>query len=190
METHVKVIGWLHIVQSALGLLVAAFVFILVFGGGLISGDRTAISITFLVAIFVSGLLVVVSAPGLIAGIGLLNFKPWARILALVLAVFELVNFPFGTLLAIYTFIALLSDEGARLFHPIPDAVGSAAAMPVSPAPASTLPGAVTTVLAPEPPPAIPTIPTPEPSAVVTTVLPPEPPASESPESGPLPPAL
>jgi hypothetical protein len=182
METHVKVVGWLHIVLSALLLLVAGIVFLAVFGGGMISGDRTAIFVTLLVSIFVSGLLVVLAAPGLIAGIGLLQFKPWARILALVLAVFDLINFPLGTLLGIYTFIALLSTEGARLFQPIPDMVGSAAAMP-----ASTQPGAVTTVLPPEPPAAIPTVPAPEPSPAVTTVLPPEP---ESPESEPLPPAL
>jgi len=190
METHVKVVGWLHIVLSAVGLLVAAFVFLLVFGGGLISGDRTAVMVTFLVAAFVSGLLVVLSVPGLIAGLGLLRFRPWARILALVLAVLELINFPFGTLLGIYTFIALLSDEGARLFHPMPEAVGSAVALPASPAPAATPPSAVTTVLAPEPPAAAPTVPAPEPSPAVTTVLPPEPPDSESTGSEPLPPAI
>ena len=190
METHVKVVGWLHIVLSALGLLGAAFVFILVFGGGLISGDHTAILVTFLVAVFVSGLLVAISLPGLIAGMGLLRFKPWARILALVLAVLELVNFPFGTLLGIYTFIALLSNEGARLFHPIPEAAGSAAALPVSPTPAVTLPGAVTTVLTPESSAATRTAPAPEPSPAVTTVLPPESPAPESTEAEPLPPAL
>ncbi len=130
MEIHVKVVGWLHIALSALLLLVAGVVFLLVFGGGLISGDHTAIFVTFLVSIFVSGLLVLVAAPGLIAGIGLLQFKPWARILALVLAVFDLLNFPLGTLLGIYTFIALLSDQGARLFQPMPDAAGSAAALP------------------------------------------------------------
>ncbi len=173
METHVKVIGWLYIVLSALLLLAAGIVFLAVAGGGLISQDRTAIFVTLLVSVCVSGFLVLLAAPGIIAGIGLLQLKPWARILALVLAIFNLINFPLGTLLGIYTFIVLLGNEGERLFNP---ALAVAAPVVVASAPVPS--PAVTTVLEPEPPPA-PTAPAPEPPA-----------EDASAPSEPIPPAL
>lgn len=116
METHVKVVGWLYIVLGGLGILAAALVFLIVFGSGLISGDRTAIGVTFIVAAAVAVILLVLSVPGVIAGFGLLSFKPWARILALILGILNLPGFPLGTLLGIYTLYALVDEEGARLF--------------------------------------------------------------------------
>ena len=66
--------------------------------------------------------LLAISLPGLVAGIGLLKFQPWARILAIVLSALHLVNFPFGTAVGIYGLYVLLSDEGSRLFKPAPPA--------------------------------------------------------------------
>lgn len=116
MDTHVKILAWLYIILGALGLLGAALVFILVFGGGLISGDQTAITVTGIVATVISGFIVLVSAPGIIAGLGLLAYKGWARILALVLGIINLPGFPTGTILGAYTLYVLLDDETARLF--------------------------------------------------------------------------
>lgn len=47
---------------------------------------------------------------------GLLHFRPWARILAIILAVLHIFSFPFGTALAIYTLWVLLSSETQPLF--------------------------------------------------------------------------
>ena len=54
---------------------------------------------------------------GIIAGIGLLKFQQWARILALVLAVLHVLSFPIGTALAIYAFWVLLKPETTPLFE-------------------------------------------------------------------------
>ncbi|HEY5574673.1 MAG TPA: sensor domain-containing protein [Anaerolineales bacterium] len=116
MQTHVKVLGWLYIVLGAIGLLLAFVVFVAVFGGGLISGDEEAIAITGLVATIVSGILLLVSAPGIIAGLGLLGYRNWARILALILGIINLPGFPVGTLLGAYTLYVLLQDETSTLF--------------------------------------------------------------------------
>ena len=56
------------------------------------------------------------SLPGIIAGIGLLKFRPWARILTIVLSALNLMNIPFGTILGVYGLWVMLSDEGSRLF--------------------------------------------------------------------------
>ncbi len=117
MEKHITLLGWLYIALSAIGLLIALIVFTAVVGGGLISGDREAIAITSIVGSVVSGFLVLLSVPGVFAGIGLLRFRPWARMLALVLGILNLLNFPLGTALGVYTIWALLNDESSRLFE-------------------------------------------------------------------------
>jgi hypothetical protein len=116
MDTHVKVTGWLWIVFGALGLLGACCGAGAIAGGGLISGDETAILATGITGGVVGLLLLVSSALDLIAGIGVLKYKQWARILALILAVLNLLAFPIGTALGVYTLWALLHGDSELLF--------------------------------------------------------------------------
>jgi hypothetical protein len=116
VEKHVTVVGVLRIGFGILGILAAMFVFAAVVGGGLISGDQTAIRITGAVGSIVAFFLLIMSVPGIIGGIGLLKWKPWARILVLILAVLDLVNIPIGTAVGIYTIWVLMQDETAQLF--------------------------------------------------------------------------
>jgi len=60
--------------------------------------------------------LLAISLPGLIAGIGMLSFKPWARIIGIVLSAINLINIPFGTILGIYGLWVLLNKETEGLF--------------------------------------------------------------------------
>jgi hypothetical protein len=128
MQQHIKILAILHIVFGGLGLF-AALIVLLVFGGlagivhmsdaspdGVLGG-----AIVGLIGAVIMGVVMVISLPGLIAGIGLLTFQPWARILTIVLSVIELPGFPFHTALGIYGLWALLSNEGAALFNrPVP----------------------------------------------------------------------
>jgi len=57
-----------------------------------------------------------VSLPGLIAGIGLLKLRPWARILGIVVAVLYLIHIPFGTIVGIYGLWVLFNKDTERLF--------------------------------------------------------------------------
>jgi uncharacterized membrane protein (DUF2068 family) len=54
---------------------------------------------------------------GVIAGWGLLDRQPWARILAIVLAVFTLFHLGLGTALGIYTLWVLLPGESDREYR-------------------------------------------------------------------------
>ena len=117
MATHVKILGWLHLVFGALGLLTA----LAIMGGSVIGGMFTG-SLTTMIGVGVVGtfaaiLVAAYAIPGLLAGYGLLRFAPWARILTIVLAVFELIRFPFGTALGVYSLWVMLSAEGAALFR-------------------------------------------------------------------------
>ena len=130
MQTHVRLLGILHIIFGGLGLLTAIFLMAL-FGGitGIIglnaSGDDARIAIPLIggIGALVVAFTAMLSLPSIIAGIGLLSYRPWARILTLVLSVFLLIHLPFGTALGFYGFWVLLSAEGASLFQRSPSYV-------------------------------------------------------------------
>ena len=123
MQTHVKVLAILHIVFGALGVLIGLGIFAF-FGGiaGLIHMDHdpdAAFVVPMMGAIggFVLILILCLSIPGIIAGIGLLSYQPWARILTIVLSILDLFSIPFGTALGVYGLWVLFSTDGTRLFE-------------------------------------------------------------------------
>jgi hypothetical protein len=124
METHVKVLAVLQIVLGALGVLIGLGVFAIMGGvAGIVQMDggndaEMVVPLLGVVGGFVMILMLVVSVPGIIAGIGLLSFQPWARILTLVLSILNLVNIPFGTMIGAYGLWALLKPESTALFEP------------------------------------------------------------------------
>ena len=128
MATHVKVLGVLHIAFSAIGL-IFAFVMLVVFGGtvGLVgaSGDadaQFAIPVIGITGMALVGLTIALSIPGLVVGIGLLKFRPWARILGIVLSIFDLIWVPLGTIIGAYGLFVLFSKDAERLFAAPPAA--------------------------------------------------------------------
>jgi len=60
---------------------------------------------------FIGGLILVKGAAGLIAGWGLIQRDPWARVVALVVGFVSLFNVPLGTALGIYTLWVLLPSQ-------------------------------------------------------------------------------
>ena len=116
MSTHVKIIGWLHIIFGVLGLFTAFVVFGGSLLGGMFAGSAKGMIGMGLLGTFGAIIVAVLAIPGLIAGYGLLRYYEWARILTIVIAVFELIHFPFGTILGIYSLWVLLSSEGSALF--------------------------------------------------------------------------
>ena len=124
MQQHVKILAILHIAFGALGVVVALIVMVGLGGiAGLIhlsdSSPDAALGteIIGLIGAVITVLVLILSLPGLIAGIGLLNFQPWARIVMIVLCAVELPGFPIHTAMGVYGLWALLSTEGAALFN-------------------------------------------------------------------------
>jgi hypothetical protein len=124
MDTHVKVLAVLHIAMGAIGV-VGACVLMLIFGGaaGIIGsiGDpdaRIAMPILGITGMALVVVVLVRSLPGVIVGIGLLKFRPWARIGGIVLSVLDLIWVPFGTVLGVYGLWVLFSTDTERLFRP------------------------------------------------------------------------
>lgn len=118
MERHITVVAVLWLALGGLGFLVALIAFVAIVGGGALSGDMEAIAITGTVGTAIAGLLVVLSVPAVIAGIGLLKKAEWARVLTLVLSFLALMGVPFGTALGIYSIWVLLNAQATPLFAP------------------------------------------------------------------------
>ncbi|MEO8662851.1 MAG: hypothetical protein ABI693_30605 [Bryobacteraceae bacterium] len=125
MAQHVKILGILHIALGALS--VCGGLIVLAVMGGLagIVGAAADSDSAFIAMPILAGLggiaflvLMALGLPGIIAGWGLLNFRPWARVVTIALSAFDLFHIPFGTALGIYGFWVLLSVEGEQLFRP------------------------------------------------------------------------
>lgn len=125
MAQHVKILGVLHLIFGGLsvlgGLLGMAF-----FGGlaGFVGARQisdpdavVAVPILGAIGVVIFIVLLLLGLPGILAGWGLLQFRPWARILTIVLSALNLLNVPFGTALGIYGLWVLLSREGELLFE-------------------------------------------------------------------------
>lgn len=56
-------------------------------------------------------LLVILSILSIIGGAAMIKFKPWARLLLLILGCLYLFLFPIGTILGIYTIVVFLSEN-------------------------------------------------------------------------------
>ena len=122
MKQHIKILG--VIVWGAIGALVGLVVLV-VFGivGTTIHREpdaAIALPIIGVVGGAISLFLLLLSVPSIVGGIGLLKFKPWSRILTIVVSAFHLLNIPFGTALGVYGLWVLFTTEGAQLFEQRP----------------------------------------------------------------------
>lgn len=79
--------------------------------------DHEAQFVLWVVGVSLGSFLIFVSIPGLIAGVGLLKHKNWARILTLIISAIDLLNIPFGTALGIYSIWVLVQEETIQIFN-------------------------------------------------------------------------
>jgi hypothetical protein len=117
MRDHVRILGWCFIVYSAILVLIGVGIGGLVLFGGAISGDHDVILITSAVGAGIACLLILLSLPGMLAGVGLLKMQQWARIVAIIVGVLHILSFPLGTALGVYTLWVLLNAETEMLFR-------------------------------------------------------------------------
>ncbi len=121
MTQHVKVLSILYLILGVLGLLASAITLLAIAGGGLIgtisSGELAPALITGAIGTAIAGFIFIISIPNIICGWAMLKYKPWGRVLGVILSLLNLVNFPIGTLLGIYGLWVLTNDETAQLFR-------------------------------------------------------------------------
>jgi hypothetical protein len=131
-DLHVNVLGWLVIAHAAL---VGAIGLIVMMGGQFVSnlilnnprllenanpGDVPPPEVLEIMApaTFIIGMIfLLIALPSIIAGVGLLRYRSWGRGLTLVLSFLRVLEFPFGTATAVYSFWILLSRDGKRFYN-------------------------------------------------------------------------
>jgi hypothetical protein len=126
MRKHIQLLGILNIIWGSLSVL-GALIILLIFGGAtwLIAAlshepdARIALPIVGLFGGALALLLLILSIPSIITGIGLLRLAPWGRVLGIVVSALHLFSVPFGTALGAYGLWVLLSNDTLPLFgHP------------------------------------------------------------------------
>jgi hypothetical protein len=125
MQTHVKVLGVTYLAVGGL-MIVCALLLALTMGGvaGIVGATAEpqdaaiAIPILGIAGTALVAFLGIFSLPCLITGYGLVTFKPWARIVGIVLSAISLVAvIPFSTIVGVYGLWVLLNKDTERLFN-------------------------------------------------------------------------
>jgi hypothetical protein len=105
MRKHVTILAWLYIAAGLLGLVAGLTIFGIFAGIGILSSDVAGFGLLAAAGGIAGFVLLVVSLPNILVGVGLLqNWGGWVILLAVILAFINLASFPFGTALGIYTF--------------------------------------------------------------------------------------
>lgn len=127
MKDHIKVIGILWVIFGVFSLFLALLAFLFFFGVAEIPNvDDVGPGVLRIIGLIASSFLAVIGLPQIIGGLGLIQYKEWARILMLVVSFISLPHVPFGTFLGVYTMVVLFNRETVALFQ------GQAPAPPAS----------------------------------------------------------
>lgn len=117
MDRHIIVVAALHIGLSIIGLFFMLIAYVVILGpGGRYYIEPEGMMILSLLLPLLTGFVGLIFIGSLVGGIGLMLHKNWARILILIIASMDLINIPFGTAVAIYTFWVLLQQDSIKLF--------------------------------------------------------------------------
>jgi hypothetical protein len=124
VQTHVKVLGVTYLAVGGCMLLGALFLAMTMGGvagivGATADPEDAAIAIPILgiAGTALTAFFGIFSLPSLITGYGLFNFKPWSRVVGIVLSAISLIFIPFGTIVGAYGLWVLLSKETEHLFN-------------------------------------------------------------------------
>lgn len=119
VKQHVSFVGALHVGFGILGLLGALAIYLSFhFAFGFVEHEPIAQKIISFLGSTLSLIIVFFSILGIIGGIGLFAYKPWARILVMIVSAINCLNVPIGTAKGIYSIWVLMQKETIELFEP------------------------------------------------------------------------
>jgi hypothetical protein len=121
MNMHITILAWLLI---GIGILTGIIGLAVMFGGAIFRhipispedlppGMRPGIA--WIISMVALAILTIAGATAA-AGVGLLEYRSWARVLAIIMSVFLIFHFPLGTAITVYVFWVLLSKEGQEYY--------------------------------------------------------------------------
>ncbi len=114
-----KVIAVIHFVLGGLALIGALFMLAsgFVLKPQIAASDPAHAAVGSAFIFLLAALVLLFALLHLVVGYGLLQFKPWGRILAIVFSCFNLFSFPFGTALGGFTLYFLLKSGAAQEYQ-------------------------------------------------------------------------
>lgn len=111
MQKHINIVAAIQIGFSIFGILFALLIYAILNLVGDFTDEPEANVILSIVANVIATVFVILAIPGIIGGLGLFKRKEWARILVLILSVLDLLHFPVGTAVGVYSIWALVQPE-------------------------------------------------------------------------------
>ena len=118
MRQHVSFVGALHIGFGLLGVAGALAIFFgFQFLFQLVEDEPIAQNVLSLIGNTIGLILLFISTLGVIGGIGLFSYRPWARILVMIVSALNCLNVPVGTAKGIYSLWVLMQPETIELFE-------------------------------------------------------------------------
>jgi len=117
MKQHVTFVSALHIGFGLLGLAGALAIFFgFQFLFEFVEDEPIAQDVLSFIANSVALILVFFSSLGIIGGAGLFSYRPWARVLVIIVSALNCLNVPVGTAKGIYSIWVLMQPETIELF--------------------------------------------------------------------------
>jgi hypothetical protein len=120
MKAHLNAVGLIDVVMGTLFTTLAVLVSLGVllfapwFNGAPLWKPDEAVMVLAVVS-GISAVFLAIGIPSLVAGIGLLKHKAWARVLAIIVAILAVTSFPIGTAAGLYAFWVLTHKETEEL---------------------------------------------------------------------------
>jgi hypothetical protein len=130
VRDHIKILGVLNIIMGSLTALIGVVALLAmgsiagVIAASLASADpgdfrngAAAVPIVATIGVAVAIFFFALGLPSIIGGWGLMHFRPWSRILMIVISAFHLFHVPLGTALGVYGLWVLLNTESQRILE-------------------------------------------------------------------------
>lgn len=117
MKQHVSFVGALHVGFGILGLVGALgiyFGFHFIFN--FVEEEPIAQKILSSLGNSIALIILFFSSLGIVGGIGLFSYRPWARILVMIVSAMNCLNVPVGTAKGVYSIWVLMQPETIELF--------------------------------------------------------------------------
>jgi hypothetical protein len=118
MKQHVSLVGALHVGFGILGLLGALAIYLTFdFVYGFIEEEPIVEELFTFIGSTLAIIILFISVLGIIGGIGLFSYKPWSRILVMIVSAINCLNVPVGTAKGVYSIWVLMQPEVIELFE-------------------------------------------------------------------------
>jgi hypothetical protein len=118
MKQHVSLVGALHVGFGILGLLGALALYLTFdYIYGFIDEEPMVKELFTFIGSTMAFIILFISVLGIIGGIGLFSYKPWSRILVMIVSAINCLNIPVGTAKGVYSIWVLMQPETIELFE-------------------------------------------------------------------------